>query len=529
MRNSPASALPPPVTKRQPYKRPITIAVVLVLALLIAAAALVAARWPFTPAKITASLESATSGSVRIHGFQTKYFPPGCVIEDVELRSHGGANAAPLMTVRRLTILSNYRQLLLHQGIEVMHLEDVHLDMGQRAELTANSSGENGGGGTSNNSSRNSTGVVEIIVDRGTIEYPRSERPPLIFNVHQLTFGNVIPGQRISFQVTIDNPLPPGRVRAEGQFDPWNVSDVSQTPLSGTYKFTDARLSSLGGIAGTLSSQGSFAGPAKALRVQGTTDTPDYQVKSAGHPLHLRTEFQAVVDCTNGDVGLQSIRGQFEKTSFGVAGDVTGKTNPRSKVASLQVADPGGRIEDWLRLLTSAQIPAMTGPISFQARMTIPGGPQPFIRRVRLTGDFGLTEVAFTKQETQQSASELSLRAQGQKVYDPKKQELPKITGKISGHVELLDGVAHFSNLLYSVPGAVASVHGTYSFNDQRVDLHGELRVETKFSKTASGPKAILTRAAEGLLAKGKGEGEILPVRLTGTYNHPSYGLDKSR
>jgi hypothetical protein len=36
-----------------------------------------------------------------------------------------------------------------------------------------------------------------------------------------------------------------------------------------------------------------------------------------------------------------------------------------------------------------------------------------------------------------------------------------------------------------------------------------------------------LTRAAEGLLAKGRGKGEILPVKLTGTYGHPSYGLDK--
>lgn len=42
---------------------------------------------------------------------------------------------------------------------------------------------------------------------------------------------------------------------------------------------------------------------------------------------------------------------------------------------------------------------------------------------------------------------ELSLHAQGQKVSDPKKEELPKVTGEISRHVELLDGVAHFSKL----------------------------------------------------------------------------------
>src|SRR5438309_4519728 len=157
------------------------------------------------------------------------------------------------MTIGRLTILSNYRQLLSRQRIEVMHLEDVRLDMGQRKGLKL-------GGGSGRKSGSNSPSVTEIVIDRGVIEYPRSRRPPLIFNVHQLKFGNVIQGKRISFHVIIDNPLPPGRVQSDGQFDPWNVSDISETPLSGVYHFTDARLGSLGGIAGTLSSQGSFAG-----------------------------------------------------------------------------------------------------------------------------------------------------------------------------------------------------------------------------------------------------------------------------
>lgn len=98
---------------------------------------------------------------------------------------------------------------------------------------------------------------------------------------------------------------------------------------------------------------------------------------------------------------------------------------------------------------------------------------------------------------------------------------------EISGHVELLDGVAHFSNLSYKLPGAIANVQGTYSFDDERIDLHGQLRVDTKFSKTGGGPKGLLTRVTEGLFAKGNGKGEILPVKLTGTYEHPSWGLDK--
>ena len=51
--------------------------------------------------------------------------------------------------------------------------------------------------------------------------------------------------------------------------------------------------------------------------------------------------------------------------------------------------------------------------------------------------------------------------------------------------------------------------------------------MDTKFSKTAGGPKGLLTRVTEGLFAKGKGNGETLPVKLTGTYDDPTYGLDK--
>jgi AsmA-like C-terminal region len=513
-----SEASPNPSGKRQRYKRAFAISAMVAFILLGAAAAVLSAKWPFTAPKIRAELEEATSDTVHLRSFRMRYFPPGCVIEGIELRRPGNSTGVPLLTAGSLTIRANYRGLF-GKRIEFMRLEDVRLNMGQRATNSNSGSASHRGG--------QSVKIAEIVVDRAVIEFPRKHRPPLEFNVHQLSLGNFVQGKPTSFHVTLDNPLPPGRVRADGQFGPLNTSDLAATALSGTYRFTNARLSSLGGIEGTLSSQGSFAGPARALRVQGTTDTPNYEVKSAGHRVHLRTEFQAMVNCANGDVDLRSIRGQFEQTTFGVAGDVAKKTKSSGKVALLQVKDPGGRVEDWLRLLASDQTPPMTGPIWFQAQVTIPGGARPFIQRVRLRGNFGLTDVAFTKEKTEQEVSELSLRAQGQKVADPQKQALPKVTGKIAGQVELLDGVAHFSNLTYVLPGAMAQLEGTYSFNDERIDLHGRLTVERKFSATATGPKGLLTRAIEPLIAKARGKGETLPVKLTGTYDHPSYGFDK--
>ena len=308
------------------------IAVVAVVVLLGIGAALLVAKWPFTRDNIAAQLGDAASSTVRIKTFKTIYLPPGCVMEEVEFSRSGAADSPPLMTVRRLTITANYLGLF-HNRISSMHLEDVHVDGAQRKE--------NGASSESNHSEANSTAVGEIIVDRAVLDFPRKQKPPLRFDIHQLTFANVVPGKRISFHATLDNPLPPGRVRVDGQFGPWNDSDVAQTPLSGAYQFSDANLATLGGIAGILSSQGSFDGPAAALRVQGKTDTPDYRVNKANHPVHLKTEFQAVVDCRNGNVELQGIRVQFEKTAAAVQGEVVKKPGGAPRTASLSAADPG--------------------------------------------------------------------------------------------------------------------------------------------------------------------------------------------
>src|SRR5690348_12120297 len=152
---------PSPQTKQPFYKRPLAMAIVVALSLLGAGAILLALKWPFTPGNMTAELGSASSGRVRIHGFQVTYFPPGCVMEGVELRQSGDSNSRPLLTAGRLTIRANYRGLF-HKRIEFMHLEDVRVDMGQKAKR----SGETASG-------TSSASIAEVVVDRAVIEFPR--------------------------------------------------------------------------------------------------------------------------------------------------------------------------------------------------------------------------------------------------------------------------------------------------------------------------------------------------------------------
>jgi hypothetical protein len=70
-------------------------------------------------------------------------------------------------------------------------------------------------------------------------------------------------------------------------------------------------------------------------------------------------------------------------------------------------------------------------------------------------------------------------------------------------------------------------VHGTYGLLTEQVDLHGTLQVDNKLSEGSKGVKSVLLRSVEPFLKKKK-DGEIVPIKIGGTFSHPSYGLDVS-
>ncbi len=99
------------------------------------------------------------------------------------------------------------------------------------------------------------------------------------------------------------------------------------------------------------------------------------------------------------------------------------------------------------------------------------------------------------------------------------------VVENLKGHIVLQDAIAAFSNFFFSVPGALAHVHGTYGLLTEQINLHGTLRVDNKLSKTSKGMKSFLLKFVEPLLKK-QNAGEIVPIKIGGTYSHPSYGLD---
>ncbi len=244
--------------------------------------------------------------------------------------------------------------------------------------------------------------------------------------------------------------------------------------------------------------------------------------------MELRTKFHAVVNGENGDTFLQQATANFWKTTVRSEGSVAGSAGKPRKTVSLELAARDGRIQDILLLFAQSERAPMTGMTSFHAKVSIPPGKRPFLEKVELQGDFGIDAGSFTKADTQQGVNHLSegaLTEGDHRKTEKEEDDSAMVLSNLKGHVVLRDGTARFYNLSFSVPGALAQMQGTYNLLTEKIDLHGTLRTDSEPSNTTHGVKSLMLKVLDPFFKK-KHAGYIMPVKITGTYGHPSFGLD---
>src|SRR5207249_11692948 len=142
-----------------------------------------------------------------------------------------------------------------------------------------------------------------------------------------------------------------------------------------------------------------------------------------------------------------------------------------------------------------------------------------------LTGDFGIDEGNF-KPRTQEKVNKLSAGARGEKGEEKDGADLQTVLTNLKGHVALSNGIAKFSHLSFTMLGASAQLDGSYNVITEKIDLHGVLRTDAELANTVHGPKALFLKVLDRFFKK-KHAGYIAPVKITGTYDHPSFGLDR--
>jgi hypothetical protein len=477
--------------------------------------------WPYTEQAVTTALQNRFARTVQIRAFHKTYFPPGCVAEGVSFLHRQRKDLPPFMTVQTLIIRGSYNGLVrIHKRVDEIQVKGLHV----LVPLLGPSGQPHSPIPLTASTSPASVTIGEITTDDALFEFmPRQPgQESYKLQVHRLTLDQV--GDRaIPFHVVLLNAEPPGEIRSDGEFGPWNEDDPGSTPVTGSYTYQHANLAVFEGISGTLSSQGQFSGTIGHIDAKGEADVPDFRVSGSRHPAHVISTFQAVVDGTNGNTYLQNVDSHFQRTTLTSNGSVVGLPGQHGKTVRLEMVVNGGRIEDLLSLFTDEKRPSMTGSINLRAKVEVPPGPPGFLRKLDLAATVGIASGRFTDPGVQRPVNTLSESARGenkkQQGEDPE-TALSTFTGQVSAK----NGVAMLSNVSFSASGTQAELHGTYNLLDHNVDLHGVLYTHGKLSDTTSGFNALVLKAVTPFL-KQKAV-TVVPFSITGTSPNPSFALD---
>jgi len=372
---------------------------------------------------------------------------------------------------------------------------------------------------------------IRIVVDRLVCDHTqliintlRPGKLPLEFDIDSLKMTQIGPGSPMHFDANLINPKPVGRVISSGLFGPWQPDSPRDTPVSGSYSFDHADLSTIKGIGGMLSSTGKYSGVLDKIVVDGETDTPDFRIATSGRPVPLHTDFHAIVDGTSGDTYLQPVKAKILETEIEATGSVVRTKLPKGHDVALDVTIEKGRIEDLLKLAVKTEPPIMTGTVRLKTKFDLPPGDVDVAGRLQLRGNFQVAAAHFSNEKIQSKIDALSMRSQGK----PKlaEDDIPdNVQSRLTGIFRLNDAQITFSKLEFQVPGTQADLVGTYSLDGNVFDFHGKVRMDARLSQMVTGWKSILLKPVDPFFSK-NGAGTEVPVKITGTKSEPHFGVD---
>jgi hypothetical protein len=367
--------------------------------------------------------------------------------------------------------------------------------------------------------------VNEIVCNESKLilETNKPNKDPKEFDLGHIVLRDVGPNAPWIYTATLVNAIPKGDINANGTFGPWVNESPGDSTVTGHYTFNNADLNPIKGIGGMLSSIGDFTGKLNRIEVDGTTETPNFSLDTANHPMPLHTRFHALVDGTSGDTYLQPVEAKLAGSEFMANGAVI-NVKGKGHIIDLDVTVPNGRIQDFLTLGVKTQPVVMTGQLTLNARLHIRPGNESVSQKLGLNGTFTLRSIHFTNPDVQDKVDMLSLRASG----DPKdaKPGATDVNSAMVGEFAMSKGQLSFKRLDYTLPGATVDLTGLYSLDGQQFDFAGKVRTQAKVSNmVASRWKSLMLKPVDPFFKK-DGAGAVIPVKITGTRSAPKFGLD---
>jgi hypothetical protein len=497
--------------------------------------------------RIVSALSERLDSDVALGDLHLRIFPRlHAEGEALIIRQHGRNDVPPLISVKSFSVDADLIGLMRKhvaqvrlEGLDIEIPPDRHADDPQaspsaqpstgRAVATTGADADEATHSGAPSAADIERGVIIDVMDstdaRLAILSSHPDKAPKVWNIHALHMTTIGVDEAMAYQATLTNGIPRGEIITRGSFGPWQRGEPGRTPLDGTFTFDGADLSIFKGIAGILSSKGSFSGTLARIDAQGETDTPDFTINVGGHPFALHTKYHAVIDGTNGDTLLPRIDASFLQSSLVAKGGVVDTPGKAGREVRLDIDMERARIEDIMKMAVKSPKPPMTGALKLVTKFLLPPGETDVAERLQLDGHFAIGEARFTNYNVQGKINELSHRGRG----NAGDAAQASVVSNFQGRFKLGHGALRLPELQFSVPGAAVQLAGTYALKRETLDFKGSLLLDAKVSQTQTGLKSILLKMIDPLFKRKDGTGSSIPIKIEGTRNAPSFGVDFRR
>jgi AsmA-like C-terminal region len=517
--------------------------VLAVVAPLLAGGGTIAAlHWPYRQAKIDQLLRGVLGCKVQITGYSRTYIPhPGFVATGIHLWRSTPSGDEPLGSVQTFAAEGRWMDLLfLKRRVHLIDITNLHLVVPPGAPSTSNFHQD----GESNDPRRTSTQPSSRPSGDGLT--PPQEQDPTTFTgpstevellqmhesvldirrahggfyslpIRLLEVVDLLQGHAMAYRVDLENPLPDGRVTANGSFGPVDPKDLGKTPVSGEFAFNPINLHSIGDLRGSMAATGKFKGALRAIHAEATSESSDFAI-GRGQPTRVHGSIECVVNGTNGDLLISRAQLSSGQTTVFVHGSVAGS----HKITEIEFAIAHGRAEDVLRPFMHNQVPVL-GPVALHGHAHLDPPGKPFLQRLQVTGSFDVPSERITNTGVENTLSSFSQRMENNRLHrDPNK---PADTNRdalssLRGPALIRNGIVSSPHLTFSLPGANATLHGTYALGSGDIHLTGMLRMDAGISHATTGWKSVLLKLISPFFRREDHSGSKIPIAVTGSPGH---------
>jgi hypothetical protein len=487
-------------------------------ALLAVAAVFISANWPYRGRKIRPMLEDMLASQVSFTSYHRTYWPnPGFVATGITMRRKSALNLPPLGHIDTLVVEGRWPDLLLLQRrVQLVDITGFHVVV---PAIGSKENRQDFPPGSSKDFDGPQTMIERLMMHKSLLEIMRTNGERYSFPLKQLEIRNVHHGEAMTWAVDMENAIPHGRILARGSMGPIKGAKFINTPVSGNFAFTEVKLQDVGEIGGVLNSRGVFKGTLQSMDVEASAITKNFTVTD-GKPTPIEGTIQTTLHASNGELEVRSIDLKVRETGVHAVGTINGKHN----ATNLDIAVDHGRAEDLMRPFVHDEVP-IRGRVTLTTHAYLGPPGNGFMERLRMAGELKVPAEKVTDEKTEKNLSAFSERAQG-KEKNTGLETGPKapppgtdVVSSLDGPVRVQNGVVSTPHVTFRVPGAEATLAGTFRFHDQAVHMTGKLKMDTDISHTAKGFKSFLLKPLAPFFKK-KNAGAMIPIAVTGLPGH---------